>query len=233
MAEAATTSAPAALATSIVSRVDPPVVTTSSTTSTRSPAAIVKPRRSFSAPSSRSAKSARAPMARATSCPMTIPPSAGDNTVSTCCPPASAPMAAPRASASARMLQHERTLQVPGAVQAGRQPEVPFEQRLRPSEQIEHLLPVHVSLPRVSAPPPSRGRGAGWSRTASGSACTRPPSWSPVSKPWFSTGYSASSQFSLRSSISRCASRTESWKWTLVSTMPWQMSSAPFSPSAK
>ena len=31
-------------------------------------------------------------------------------------------------------------------------------------------------------------------------------------KPWSSTGYTASSQFSFRSSISRCTSRTESWK---------------------
>src|SRR6266545_720286 len=40
------------------------------------------------------------------------------------------------------------------------------------------------------------------------------------SKPWFSTGYGASSQFSLRSSMRRCASRTESWNRTFVSTMP-------------
>ena len=33
-----------------------------------------------------------------------------------------------------------------------------------------------------------------------------------------------------RSSISRCTSRTESWNSTLVSTIPWQISSAPFSP---
>src|SRR5947207_229929 len=46
-------------------------------------------------------------------------------------------------------------------------------------------------------------------------------------KPWSSTGYIATDQFSLRNSISRCTRRTESWKNTLVSTMPWQISSAP------
>ena len=44
------------VATCIVSRVDPPVVSTSSTTSTRSVSASVKPRRSVSTPSCRSAK---------------------------------------------------------------------------------------------------------------------------------------------------------------------------------
>jgi hypothetical protein len=54
---------PAALATSIVSRVDPPVVSTSSTMSTRSSSLIVKPRRNCSRPSCRSAKIARTPSA--------------------------------------------------------------------------------------------------------------------------------------------------------------------------
>jgi hypothetical protein len=44
IAAAPTTTAPAARATSIVSRVDPPVVTTSSTTSTRSPGESENPR---------------------------------------------------------------------------------------------------------------------------------------------------------------------------------------------
>ena len=43
----------------------------------------------------------------------------------------------------------------------------------------------------------------------------------------------ASSQFSFRNSISRWTSLTVSWKWTFTSTMPWQISSAPFNPSAK
>src|SRR5690606_15655139 len=52
-------------------------------------------------------------------------------------------------------------------------------------------------------------------------------------KPWSSTGYTAISQFSFPSSISRCASRTTSEKWTFTSTMPWAMRSAPRKPSAK
>src|SRR5438876_2471230 len=39
-------------------------------------------------------------------------------------------------------------------------------------------------------------------------------------KPCRSTGYSATSQFSFFSSISRCVNRAVSWKWTLSSTMP-------------
>jgi enediyne biosynthesis protein E4 len=67
IAPAPTTVPPDSRATSIVSRVAPPVVTTSSTTSTRSPGSIEKPRRSVSRPSWRSAKMARTPRARATS----------------------------------------------------------------------------------------------------------------------------------------------------------------------
>src|SRR5450759_1711985 len=49
---------------------------------------------------------------------------------------------------------------------------------------------------------------------------------------WSSTGYGATDQFSLRSSMRRCVRRTVSWNSTLVSTMPWQMRSAPFKPPA-
>src|SRR5580765_4667637 len=80
IAAAATTVAPAARATSIVSRVESPVVTTSSTTMTLSSGPNVKPRRSVSRLSCRSAKIARTPSARATSWPMTMPPSAGERT---------------------------------------------------------------------------------------------------------------------------------------------------------
>ena len=99
------------------------------------------------------------------------------------------------------ILQHERTLQVPIAVQPGRQPEMPFEQRAGPAEQIENGLGSTTSPFRCVA-------CAGCPRTVSGSACTRRPSSSLPSKPWFSTGYGATDQFSLRSSISRCTSRT-------------------------
>ena len=66
---APTTRAPAGPATAIVSRVEPPVVTTSSMTRTRSVGASVK-RRSVSLPSCRSANVARTPRARATSWPI-------------------------------------------------------------------------------------------------------------------------------------------------------------------
>ena len=49
-------------------------------------------------------------------------------------------------------------------------------------------------------------------------------------KVWSSTGYGATDQFSLRNSMRRCIRRTVSWNPTLVSTMPWQMRSAPFKP---
>ena len=42
-----------------------------------------------------------------------------------------------------RMLQHERALQVAGAVKPGRQAEVAFEQRARAAEQIEQLVSCH------------------------------------------------------------------------------------------
>ena len=57
--------APAARATSIVSRVDFPVVNTSSTTSTRSPGDRLKPRRSVSAGAARSLREYRAHAERA------------------------------------------------------------------------------------------------------------------------------------------------------------------------
>ena len=58
IAPAPTTVAPAAAAHAMVSRVDNPVVTTSSMTTTRSMGESVNPRRSVSAPSCRSAKMA-------------------------------------------------------------------------------------------------------------------------------------------------------------------------------
>ncbi len=47
-----------------------------------------------------------------------------------------------------RILQDERTLEVPIAVQPGRQPEVSFEQRAGLAEQIENGLGIHyVAFP--------------------------------------------------------------------------------------
>ena len=135
---APTTSAPAARATSIVSRVDPPVVTTSSTTRTRSPGASENPRRSISLPSCRSAKIARTPSARPTSWPMTMPPSAGDRTRLGIEAAHAAGDVRPAGLGLGRVLQHQRTLQIPGAVQPRGQPEVSFEQGTRLAKAIEH-----------------------------------------------------------------------------------------------
>ena len=140
---APTTCPPAALATSIVSRVDPPVVITSSTTSTRSVLSSVKPRRSVSLPSCRSAKMARTPSARPTSCPITTPPSAGDSTT---VGPQIAHAVGNRAAERLgllRVLQHQRALQIARAVQPGGQTEVTFEQRARSPVQIKKLVACH------------------------------------------------------------------------------------------
>ena len=67
---------------SSVSCTRPPRVTTSSATMKRSLGAISKPRRKTSPPASFSAKMCRLPSARPTSCPTTIPPSAGEMTAS-------------------------------------------------------------------------------------------------------------------------------------------------------
>src|ERR1700738_4752189 len=137
---------PAAPATCIVSRVEPPVVSTSSTTRTRSFSAITKPRRSVSAPSCRSAKIARTPSARATSWPMTRPPRAGGGYA---VPPQLARAIRDRAAEHLgvlRMLQHERALQIAGAVQPGGQPEVPVEQCARPAVEIKKLVARHAGL---------------------------------------------------------------------------------------
>ena len=135
---APTTVAPAARATSIVSRVDPPVVTTSSTTSTRSPGASVKPRRSVSAPSCRSAKIARTPSARADL--LADDDAAERRREHDLSAQIADPLGDGRAAGLglARVLQHERALQVAWAVQAGGQPEVPFEQGADAPEEIEH-----------------------------------------------------------------------------------------------
>ena len=69
---------------------------------------------------------------------MTMPPSAGDSTT---CGAERADAVGDRRAAGlglARMLQHQRALQIPGAVQPGRQPEVSFEQRADAAEPIEN-----------------------------------------------------------------------------------------------
>src|SRR3954464_9580154 len=82
MAPTATTRAPREVARAAVSRVERPVVTTSSTITTRSPWRRVKPRRSPISSPLRSLKRKGTPRPAATSWPMMTPPSAGDSTES-------------------------------------------------------------------------------------------------------------------------------------------------------
>ena len=152
MAAAPTTCPPAAVATCIVSRVEPPVVQTSSTTSTRSDSASTNPRRRREAPSWRSAKIARTPSARPTSWPMIDAAKRrrehGRRT-QVANPVGDGARRAVRPTAG--MLQHERGLQVASAVQAGGQTEVSLEQGARPPEQVEQFVTilVHPRLTRV------------------------------------------------------------------------------------
>src|SRR4029077_9690088 len=136
-----------------------------------------------------------------------------------------------------RVLQHQGALQVAGTVQARGETEVAIEQRARAAVHVEKLVARHVHVGRfhhvlrlTAAALPAAVR------FSSNSFRIRRYSSAQLvssSKPWFSTGNGAIDQFSLRSSISRCVSRTLSWNSTLVSTIPWQISSAPFNPSAK
>src|SRR6266446_4460390 len=108
-APAATTRAPASSTTRMASSVEPPVVQTSSTTNTCWSGARDNPRRSVIMPlPSRSTKSAGVPppgelfssgSARATSCPMTSPPIAGETTASILTSEKSAASACPSVSA--------------------------------------------------------------------------------------------------------------------------------------
>ena len=143
MAAAPTTRAPAARATSIVSCVDPPVVTTSSTTRTFSPGDNEKPRRSVSLPSCRSAKIARTPSARADFLP---DDNAAERRREHDVGAERTDAVSDRGAAGFRfrwMLQNERALQIAGTVQSGGQPEVPFEQRADASKPIEHGIRSH------------------------------------------------------------------------------------------
>ena len=81
---------------------------------------------------------ARTPSARATSCPMMSPPSAGDRTAVALPAGNSRRERATERLGVFRVLQHERALQVSAAVQPRRQPEVTFEKRTRLAEEREH-----------------------------------------------------------------------------------------------
>ena len=74
---------------------------------------------------------------------MTTPPSAGDSTtVGRRRADALGDRPAERFGVRG-MLQHERALQVAGAVQAGRQAEVPVEQGAGAAEEVEQFVACH------------------------------------------------------------------------------------------
>jgi hypothetical protein len=118
IAQAPTTIAPAARATSIVSRVDPPVVTTSSTTDTFSPGSSAKPRRSVSA----AVLALREDGADAERPPDFLADHDAADRRRTARPGAQAPHDGPERRAErlrfARVLKHQRTLEIAGAVQS-------------------------------------------------------------------------------------------------------------------
>ena len=72
-----------------------------------------------------------------------MPPSAGERTTVGTQRGGSPGDRAPERLGVIRVLQHERALQVAGAVQAGGQPEVPFEERPGSAEEIEQRVAFH------------------------------------------------------------------------------------------
>ena len=113
---------------------------------------------------------------------MTTPPSAGDSTtVGRRSASRSRDRAAERLRVL-RVLQHERALQVAGAVQPRRQPEVAVEQRPRPAEQIKKLVARHVSAGSGPRVPLKRSSNSFRIRLYSSAQLVS------SSKPWFSTG---------------------------------------------
>ena len=153
MEPAASTRAPAACSNSTTSRVLPPVVTTSSITTTLSPGWTEKPRRRIIRPSvPRSVKMKRAPKARATSCPMIKPPTAGEATTFTLAAGKKRQYLAGEVAAQGLgvdgVLEHQGALQVLGAMQSAGEPEVPVEVGAGPFEEIQDaaFLRCHKSL---------------------------------------------------------------------------------------
>ena len=138
---APTTCPPAAVATWIVSRVEPPVVTHVLDDEHAIGLGEHEPAAQHERAVLPFGEDARArPSARPTSWPMTTPPSAGDSTtVGRRSADALGERAAERFGVL-RVLQHERALQIAGAVQAGGQAEVAVEQRAGAPEQIEQVV---------------------------------------------------------------------------------------------
>ena len=143
IAAAPTTTAPAARATSIVSLVEPPVVTTSSTTSTFSPGSERE-----------SASERQLPVlalgedgadAKRAADFLADDDAAQRRRQHRLRAEAAHAIRERRAErfGLARMLQHERALQVAGAVQSGRQAEVALEERARAAKAVEDGRGVH------------------------------------------------------------------------------------------
>jgi hypothetical protein len=184
-------------------------------------AASENPRRSVSTPSTRSAKIARTPRARATSWPMIRPPSAGDSTTCGSSARTASANARPSAAACSGCCKHQRRLHVAVAVQARGQAEVALEEGTHGTEEREDGVGLHV-LRLLQIRFEQREDAlvfVGPARLAlEGVILGRVEGQLPV--------ILAQLDQALRR-------RIESWAWTLTSTRPWQMSSAPFSPSAK
>jgi hypothetical protein len=196
IAEAPTTCAPASRATSIVSRVDPPVVITSSTTThpigrfdakaaAQHQAAILPLRKDRAHPEARAdllADDDAAERRRQHDGRLQVTRQVADRVA--------------ESRGEIRILQHERALEVSLAVQTGCSLKCPSRQRAGRAEQIENGFGIHLgrlSVPRRAQVVFEQLRIRLYSSAQLVSSV----------KLWFSTGYGATDQFSLRSSISR------------------------------
>ena len=198
MEAAPTTRAPAAVSASIVSRVEPPVVTTSSTTRTLSPGRTVKPRRKRHPPGlALGPDEARAEGARHLVADDEAADGGRGHGLDSLARKSLGERLA-EARGLGRVLQEQRTLQVVRAVQPARQNEVAFQQRARPPEsfddffrlQTSHLI-IHKGMPRalqcrrdaaygaISFPTPRSSRRL--SRCCACAAGARRPPTSPTS----------------------------------------------------
>ena len=109
-----------------------------------SPAAILKPRRKTSLPSSFSTKINRSPSCRATSWPMTSPPIAGETTVTA---PSGFNFRRQRRAEffdDGHLLECERALKKLPAVQSAAQNEMAFEQRARVAKNLQRFVFCHA-----------------------------------------------------------------------------------------
>ena len=155
---APTTVAPAARATSIVSRVEPPVVTTSSTTSTLS-SGLKREATPQRQPAVLPLGEDRAHAERARH--LVADDDAAERRREHDRRAVALERGAERFTERrrvARVLEHERALQVPGAVQTRRQTEVAFEQGAGLAEQMQELVVGHRRrVPKLARTAPDCG----------------------------------------------------------------------------